>query len=86
MGKLEKIVPRYRHKIHLFRRAYEIGWQASREFVQQMSKNSHEVHVNAYHVSETRIREGAGPHLLMPASTRPTWHNLRHGHLGPSSS
>jgi hypothetical protein len=42
--------------------------QANWESVQQMSKNSHDVHINSYHVLETCIREGA--HLRMPASSQ----------------
>ena len=45
-----------------------------------MSKNGHDEHINAYHVFETRIRKGAGPHLRMPASRRRRHH--RH-HPGP---
>jgi hypothetical protein len=44
-----------------------------------ISKKCHDVHINAYHVTESCIREGAGPHLRMPASTRP---RRRRHHLG----
>jgi hypothetical protein len=47
--------------------------QANWESVQQMSKNSQDVHINAYHVFGTSIREGAGPHLRMPASRHRQW-------------